>query len=38
MFLWIAEQLGEGTEADRYPLTKLECPLVERASVAKPRD
>ena len=35
---WIAEQLGEGAEADRYPLTKLECPLVERASVAKPRD
>ena len=35
---WIAEQLADGPDDDRYPLTKLECPLVERASVDKPRD
>lgn len=34
---WIAEQLADGPDDDRYPLTKLECPLVERASVDKPR-
>ncbi|KFL32678.1 LacI family transcriptional regulator [Devosia riboflavina] len=35
---WIAEQLADGPDDDRYPLTKLECPLVERASVDKPRE
>jgi len=35
---WIAEQLADGEVDSRYPLTKLECPLVERASVDKPRD
>lgn len=34
---WIAEQLADGLDDGRYPLTKLECPLVERASVDKPR-
>ncbi len=34
---WIVEQLAESGADDRYPLTKLECPLVERDSVAKPR-
>lgn len=34
---WIAEQLADGPDDHRYPLTKLECPLVERASVDKPR-
>ncbi|MBN9334547.1 LacI family DNA-binding transcriptional regulator [Devosia sp.] len=34
---WIAEQLADGEVDSRYPLTKLECPLVERASVDKPR-
>lgn len=34
---WIAEQLADGETGGRYPLTKLECPLVERASVDKPR-
>ena len=35
---WIAEQLsGELDDDERYPLTKLECPLVERESVAGPR-
>lgn len=34
---WIAEQLADGLDEGRYPLTKLECPLVERASVDKPR-
>ncbi|KQN72953.1 LacI family DNA-binding transcriptional regulator [Devosia sp. Leaf64] len=34
---WIAEQLADGQVEARYPLTKLECPLVERASVGKPR-
>jgi LacI family transcriptional regulator len=33
---WVAEQLAEG-EGGHYPLTKLECPLVERASVDVPR-
>lgn len=34
---WIAEQLADGEVGSRYPLTKLECPLVERASVDRPR-
>ena len=34
---WIVEQLAESGADERYPLTKLECPLVERDSVAKPR-
>lgn len=34
---WIAEQLSDGLAEDLYPLTKLECPLVERASVDRPR-
>lgn len=34
---WIAEQLSDGLDDGRYPLTKLECPLVERDSVARPR-
>ncbi len=35
---WIVEQLVEGTKlSGRYPITKLECPLVERDSVATPR-
>lgn len=34
---WIAEQLADTNGEPRYPLTKLECPLVERESVAKPR-
>lgn len=33
---WVFEQLLEGGLENRYPLTKLECPLVERDSVAKP--
>jgi LacI family transcriptional regulator len=27
----------DGVVEDRYPLTKLECPLVERDSVGRPR-
>lgn len=34
---WIAERLQEEATEGRHPLTKLECPLVERASVAPPR-
>jgi LacI family transcriptional regulator len=35
---WIVEQLGEFVPGrGRYPLVKLECPLVERDSVAKPK-
>ncbi|GHA33161.1 hypothetical protein GCM10007989_31640 [Devosia pacifica] len=34
---WIAEQLAEDRLDARHPLTKLECPLVVRASVAQPR-
>jgi LacI family transcriptional regulator len=35
---WIIEQLAEGARpAQRFPTTKLECPLVERDSVAAPR-
>ena len=34
---WVVEQLQDGVAGARYPLTKLECPLVERESVAKPR-
>ena len=35
---WIVEQLDEFVPGQgRYPLVKLECPLVERDSVAKPR-
>jgi LacI family transcriptional regulator len=33
---WVFEQVAEGMAEDRYPLTKLECPLVERESVCKP--
>lgn len=35
---WIAERLGDPVPQGRHPVTKLECPLVERASVAVPRD
>jgi LacI family transcriptional regulator len=36
---WIIEQIEEmaGRPGGRYPITKLECPLVERASVAAPK-
>lgn len=35
---WIVEQLNEFVPGQgRYPLVKLECPLVERDSVAKPK-
>jgi LacI family transcriptional regulator len=35
---WIFEQMDElGSGGGRYPLIKLECPLVERDSVAPPR-
>ena len=35
---WIGEQLSEFVPGQgRYPLGKLECPLVERDSVAKPK-
>lgn len=35
---WIIEQLEEGPQAaQRFPITKLECPLIERESVAGPR-
>lgn len=35
---WVIEQFEEGLyTAPRYPITKLECPLVERGSVAPPR-
>ena len=36
---WIVEQIDElaGQAVGRYPLTKLECPLVERDSVAVPK-
>ena len=36
---WIIEQIGEmtGPPGGRYPITKLECPLVERLSVAPPK-
>ena len=35
---WIIEQFGETTPVtQRFPITKLECPLVERDSVAAPR-
>lgn len=34
---WVAEQLGAGQTEGRYAISKLECPLVERASVAPPR-
>ena len=35
---WIIEQLEEsGPRAARYPIVKLECPLVERNSVAVPK-
>lgn len=35
---WVIEQLGEFVPGQgRYPLVKLECPLVERDSVARPR-
>lgn len=34
---WIAEQLGEERATGRQIVTKLECPLVERDSVAPPR-
>lgn len=35
---WIVEQLDEFVPGQgRYPLVKLECPLIERDSVAKPR-
>ena len=36
---WAVEQLELMDEAGpgRHPITKLECPLVERASVARPR-
>jgi LacI family transcriptional regulator len=35
---WIVEQLSEFVPGQgRYPLVKLECPLVERDSVAKPK-
>ncbi|WEK05621.1 MAG: LacI family DNA-binding transcriptional regulator [Candidatus Devosia phytovorans] len=35
---WIIEQMDDlASEAGRYPLVKLECPLVERSSVARPR-
>jgi LacI family transcriptional regulator len=34
---WAVEAIlsGDGTGRDRYPVTKLECPLVERGSVAR---
>jgi len=37
---WIAEQLIDGLAAkgERYAIIKLECPLVERSSVAAPRE
>lgn len=35
---WIVEQLGEFVPGQgRYPLVKLECPLVERDSVVRPK-
>lgn len=35
---WIVEQLGESVPGQgRYPLVKLECPLIERDSVAAPK-
>ncbi|MCW5722880.1 MAG: LacI family DNA-binding transcriptional regulator [Devosia sp.] len=35
---WVVEQMGEFVPGQgRYPLVKLECPLVERDSVARPR-
>ncbi|MEO5807223.1 LacI family DNA-binding transcriptional regulator [Devosia sp.] len=35
---WAVEQLDSANDANkRFAITKLECPLVERASVAKPR-
>lgn len=34
---WVFEQMLDGVVEDRYPLTKLECPLVERDSVGRPR-
>lgn len=34
---WVFEQIGEVVTEDRYLLTKLECPLVERDSVSRPR-
>ncbi len=38
MGAWVVEQLGEFVPGQgRYPLVKLECPLVERDSVAKPK-
>lgn len=38
MGTWAIEQLdAPASENGRYPITKLECPLVERASVAPPR-
>ena len=37
---WIAEQMDRmgGARASRYPILKLECPLVDRASVGAPRN
>lgn len=36
---WVIEQLFHGQRGqDRYPLIKLECELVERDSIAAPRD
>ena len=38
MGMWAVEQLSANpAESNRFPITKLECPLVERASVAPPR-
>jgi LacI family transcriptional regulator len=38
MGMWAVEQLSAPRpETNRYPITKLECPLVERASVGPPR-
>ena len=37
MGMWAVEQLdAPASETKRYPITKLECPLVERASVGPP--
>lgn len=37
MGMWAVEQLAaDPSESKRYPITKLECPLVERASVGPP--
>ena len=39
MGTWAVEQLDDPeSPTGRYPITKLECPLVERASVAPPRN